>query len=204
MNSSHPADFFQKDLRHTKGLSHRRTRHEFSERGGAILRRGNRLQLERIRTRQCWHANLWPSLGRFVPRRSYRSDGGRRTVEHHSEEPKPRWGDRLAYCPTRVRPTVLSGSSACSLADPCWYRGRSRRLGDTPASVMGRSRSWYRQIPTLRTGQESPHLLYSPFIWTSYATGEKAVYSSFEGGLATDGGQAKMAQVADYPRPMAN
>src|SRR2546423_10713466 len=138
-----------------KGLSRRRTRHEFSERGGAILHTWSRLQIERIRTTQCWHTNLWPNLGGFVPSWSYQSDDGRRTVEYHSEEPQSRWGDRLAYCPARARPTILSGSSACSLADLCLYRGRSHRLGGTPASVMGRRRWWYRQIPTLRTGQES-------------------------------------------------
>ena len=31
-------------------------------------------------------------------------------------------------------------------------------------------------------------------VLTSYYTGEKAVYSSFEGGLATDGWRGKMAQ----------
>lgn len=40
-------------------------------------------------------------------------------------------------------------------------------------------------------------------VLTNYSTGDKAVYSSFEGGLATDGGRGKMAQLADYPRPMA-
>jgi hypothetical protein len=34
-------------------------------------------------------------------------------------------------------------------------------------------------------------------VLTSYATREKAVYSSFEGGLATDGGRGQMAQLAD-------
>src|SRR5262245_12864036 len=47
-----------------------------------------------------------------------------------------------------------------------------------------RLRWWSRQALRHR----SPHLLYSPRVLTSYATGEKAVYSSLEGGLATDGG----------------
>jgi hypothetical protein len=34
-------------------------------------------------------------------------------------------------------------------------------------------------------------------VLTSYATREKAVYSSFEGGLATDEGRRQMAQLAD-------
>jgi len=34
-------------------------------------------------------------------------------------------------------------------------------------------------------------------VMTSYATRWKVVYSSFEGGLATDEGRVKMAQMAD-------
>ena len=34
-------------------------------------------------------------------------------------------------------------------------------------------------------------------VLTSYSAGAKAVYSSFEGGLATDGGPGQMAQLAD-------
>jgi hypothetical protein len=34
-------------------------------------------------------------------------------------------------------------------------------------------------------------------VLSNYSTGDKAVYSSLEGGLATDGGPWKMAQLAD-------
>jgi len=40
-------------------------------------------------------------------------------------------------------------------------------------------------------------------VLTSYSARAEAVYSSFEGGLATDGGAGQMAQMADYPRSMA-
>jgi len=40
-------------------------------------------------------------------------------------------------------------------------------------------------------------------VLSNYSTGDKAVYSSLEGGLATDGGPCKMAQLADWPRLVA-